>query len=96
MAATSAVKGEQPADSGPGQTQNNNQPLKVEASGQEVLNSVAVNDKQAAADKKQKYVDAPPPATNAWAKRTPSAPNPSPAPVKQPVVTSNAAGEKGI
>ncbi|RUS90292.1 hypothetical protein EGW08_001981, partial [Elysia chlorotica] len=103
MAATSAVKGEQPADSGSGQTQNNNQPLKLEAASQDALNSVAVNDKQGQTDSKKqkpgdqpakKYVDAPPPATNAWAKRTSTGPNPSQAPLKQPAASTNAAGEK--
>ncbi|GFR70529.1 La-related protein 1 [Elysia marginata] len=104
MAATSAVKGEQPADSGPVQTQNNNQPPKVEASGQDGLNAVASNEKQATVDNKKqkpvdqqakKYVDAPPPATNAWTKRTSSAPNPSPTSVKQAVVSSNSTDDKG-
>ncbi|XP_055894298.1 la-related protein 1B-like isoform X3 [Biomphalaria glabrata] len=83
MAATSAVRGDQESESGPCGTQNNNMPLKAEKQHETVKNNT-LTEKQSSVDDcgklkekavkeevaPKKFVDAPLPATNAWAKRS--------------------------
>ncbi|KAH9514006.1 hypothetical protein Btru_031950 [Bulinus truncatus] len=86
MAATSAVRGDQESESGPCGTQNNNMPLKAEKQNETVKNT-SLTEKQSCVDENgkplkektvkddsvpKKFVDAPLPATNAWAKRSAS------------------------